>query len=162
MTDPIPRSRPEPPSDVARIRQLAFRQGQTSAADAPRQARAQPLQFHDPFIYACSPKSRELRPVRTLRYPIRRQFGQFEADFIQRKSDSLREHNERNPAQHCLWVPAVPSARSFRLNQTLVLVEPECRGRYATAARNLADGNQSSHAQKISDFSTLLQVHFNL
>src|SRR5262249_55626045 len=88
----------------------------------------------------------EPRPVRARGDTIGWKLGEFRVDFLERQSDSLREDDKRNPAQHGPWVAAMPRARSLRGYEPPLLVKAQGRRRDPAAPRNLADGEHRIHA----------------
>lgn len=69
---------------VAGIGELALAEREASAADAPRQAFAQCLEFRDTFIDARLPCCRDSRPVGFIRSAITGQLREFGRNLIER------------------------------------------------------------------------------
>src|SRR5581483_7207698 len=107
---PIARSGAAARRDVARVGKLAAVERQAAAADALGEPGAQPFELGDARLNALRPGGGQLRPVVPLRHAVARQAGELVADLLERQPDLLREHDERDAANHRPRVAAVAGA----------------------------------------------------
>ncbi len=56
---------------------------------------------------------------------MRRKLCQLGPDFVERETDSLRKHDERNPPQDGSWISSLPAAAALRGDQPAVFIEAE-------------------------------------
>ena len=109
---------------VARIRELASIQGEATAPDALGEAVLHPFEFRNALVDPPRPSRGQLRPVGAIRRPVPRQPRELNSDFLQRQADLLREHDERDAAEHAARIAAMAGAGPLRGNQTLLLIKP--------------------------------------
>src|SRR5688572_2451818 len=145
VADPVARAGTAARRAILRIRQPARLQRETAAPDAACKAFLQALQLGNPLVHPRVPSGRQSRPVGPLGDAVRRQPCQLGADFLERQTDSLSEHDEGDPAQHGARKPAMAGAGTFRRDQALLFVKPQ-RGRgNAAAAGHFGDGQDVAH-----------------
>ncbi len=131
---------------VAWIRQLATLQRKTAAADALCESGPEPLELRDTFVDARRPRFRQARPVMTGRCAMRRELGKLCPDLIQCQPDSLREHNERDPAENRSRIPTLATTGPLGPDESPLLIKTKRGCCDATAPRYLADQEQVFHA----------------
>lgn len=139
IADPVARPWTEAARSVVRVREPAAVQGQAPAADALGESRPQALELGDALVNPRSPRGREPRPVAACGRTIGGEPAELGADLIEREADSLREDDEGNAAQYGAGEAPVTRARTFRGDQTALLVEAKRGGRDPAAPRELAD-----------------------
>src|SRR6516164_10271126 len=67
---------------VSRISELTSIQREAPTPDALRQSSLKPFKFGDSFVYALSPSSRQLGPIRAFRNMVARELGQLRPNFL--------------------------------------------------------------------------------
>jgi hypothetical protein len=152
--EPIPRPGPPASGAIGRIGKLAFVDRKASASNAFREPRPETLELSDPLIDPFRPFAGETRPVSASGNAIGWKFGELRADFVERQPDPLREHDERDSAQHRPGVAAIAGASPLRRNEAPLLVKAQGRGCDPATPRNLADGQHRIHAESESTISS--------
>jgi len=86
----------------------AFVDRKASTPDALGEPVAQTLKLGNHLINAFRPCPRKTRPVLARGAAISGKLSEFRADFLKGQPDPLREHDERDTAQHRPGIAAVP------------------------------------------------------
>src|SRR5436190_18180956 len=73
---PVARTRAQPSSAIARVRELAPVEREAATADALRQPEPEPLELADALVDPLRPRLRQARPFATCPRPVGRQLGQ--------------------------------------------------------------------------------------
>lgn len=136
------RSRSALGGDIVGVVELAGLQAQTAAADAAVEIVAQRLQLRDPPVEAFADRLADLPPVEARRRAPLRQAAQMVADLVEREAEFLHDQDETQPPDIAAQKAALVARGAVRLDQPLILVEADRRGREAGAAREVADAEK--------------------
>jgi hypothetical protein len=155
---PVARAGAEAGRPVAGIGELAAFDREAATADAFGEPELEALELGDALIDPRCPRARETRPVAAGRRPLRRELGELRADLIERQPDSLGEHDECDAPEHRPRIAAVTRAGPFGHDQAPFLVESQRRSGHAAAPRDLADGEQGGHGERVVTFMLDLKL----
>jgi hypothetical protein len=151
---PVARTRATTRDPIAGICELTAVKRQAAAPDAFGEAHTKALELADPLVDPCGPRTRQFRPVRTVRHAILRESGEFHADFVEGQPHSLCEDDERNAANDGARVAAMACIGAFRTDQALVLIETERRCCDSAALGHFGDGQHVFHIRSLTTFGT--------
>src|SRR5262245_3974676 len=151
VTDPVARAGTQPRGTVVRIGEPTAVERQAAAADAFAEPGLQPLQFCNSCIDPCRPSARQTLPVVAGRRTVRRQFGEFGADLIERQADPLGKDNEGDPPQGCFRIAAMAGPGPLRPYQPALFIEAKRRSGDAASAGCVADCNHRAHPCRKAD-----------
>ena len=133
---------------IAGIGELAAVEGEAPAADALGQTGLEAAELCDSLVDPGLPAPGEARPVAASRCSVTRKPRELDADLLECEPHSLREDDERDPAQDRSRIASMAGARPLGVDEPPLLVEAQGRCGHSATTGDLANREQLRHLRR--------------